>query len=132
VVNISPQQEIWTAIRMLSVNLGYTTYDHIDPNANKSFPYVFVGEQFEQRAVDNKEVIVGTTQVTLHFIHNSPKQRGTLTEMMSEVEKALWRMKATEHFNLTLLNTDKNVLMDDFPIMHGTLEVEYKYYRRNI
>jgi len=113
---------------MVCVNLGYTTVDHIDPNAEKTFPYVYVGEQFNQGSIDNKTYALKTTQVTLHIIHDDYRKRGTLTQIIGDIENALWNLRSTGRFSITPTNTNTNILETDFPSLHGTLEVEYRYY----
>lgn len=115
------------ALRRICVELGYTTVDHIDPNEELNYPFVFVGEQFEQPEFGNKDIVDARTQITLHFWHNDHRQRGTLTQMMNEVEERCVRLNSTNNLYLVFLNKDTQMLSET-PLMHGILEVEYKYY----
>lgn len=123
-IKISPQEQIWINLRTLSAGLGYVTYDYL-PDERASYPFVFIGEQFKQDVREHKDYLNGQTQVTVHVWHNDWKQRGTVMDMMAEIEQ-----KVRERYRFNVLGVDTQVLTDNSTgsdLLHGILEVEIKY-----
>ena len=127
--HISPTHELFNAVRKLSHDLGYDTYDHL-PDGSASYPFVHIGEQFEQLMTTNKDRLTGQTQITIHVWHNDWRRRSVLTEMMSDIERGLWGLRSTTRFSIRINNTNKQVLTDtstDSTLLHGILEVDISY-----
>lgn len=123
-IQISPQERIWIDVRMLSVGLGYNTYDYL-PDESADYPFVFIGESFNQSERVHKDYLNGQTQVTVHVWHNDWKQRGTVTNMMAEIERVvrdLYRFDV-QGVNTQML-TDNSTGSD---LLHGILEIDIKY-----
>jgi len=129
VSHLSPTHELFNEVRKLSYQLGYDTYDHI-PDGNVAYPFVHVGEQFEQLNTSNKDRLFGQTQITVHVWHNDWRKRKELTDMMSAIERELWNMRSTAHLSVRIASTNKQVLTDtstDSTLLHGVLEVDISY-----
>lgn len=123
-IEISPQQRIWIDVRMLSVSLGYDTYDYL-PDSQADYPFVFIGESFKQDIRRHKDYLNGQTQVTVHVWHNDWKQRGTVMQMMTNIEQAV-----REKYHMNVQGVDTQVLTDNSTgsnLLHGVLEINIKY-----
>ena len=123
----SPQQYIYDEVFLTSSNLGYDTYDYLPPGST-SYPFVFVGEQFDQD-VTTKSVIYGYVTQTIHVYH-SHKNRRELTDMMNQIKASLRRLKSAGPYSLAIRSINAQTMMDDTtanPLLHGTIEVEFRF-----
>ena len=88
-IDISPEQTIYNRLYDLCTNLGYDVYEYI-PN-EVEYPLVILGEQFSQNVRVHKDFYNKDTQITIHVWHNNWRRRGTLLEMMRQIELAIVR-----------------------------------------
>ena len=127
-VDILPQQEIYMTVKRLIHDLGYSVHEYLP--GSSEYPFVHLGEQFEQRNWTNKDMPTGQTQLTIHVWH-TVRNRGSLTRMMNDIENEMWRLKSTSRFSLEMNNTNKQVLTDtttNTPLLHGIIEVDIHYH----
>lgn len=127
-VTISPEQEIYNAIYDLCENLGYDVYEE-RPDDSATYPFVDLGEQFDQKNITNKDRLFGNTQVTVHVWHKSGKG-GTWKEMISNIEREVWRLKSTPRFSLRINSVNKQYLDDkttNSTLLHGIVEADIRY-----
>lgn len=125
-----PKHRIWLETRAISQRLGYDTYDYL-PGDEAAYPFVFIGEQFKQSARDSKDSDLNRTQVTVHVWHDNPRQRGTLTHMMDQIETNARAVKNLSGLTVEVLEADDQVIPDNSTgkdLMHGILEINYEYY----
>lgn len=123
----SPQQAIFDAVYAASLRLGYATYDYL-PARDAAYPFVFVGEQFDQD-MQTKTNLYGRVQQTIHLYH-SYRKRGELTAMMDALKVELRRLKRVEGFSLVCRNISARTLIDDSTtdtLIHGIVEVEFQF-----
>src|SRR5690625_4591428 len=123
----SPQQQIFDAVFAASLELGYPTYDYLPAN-EASYPFVFVGEQFDND-IETKGPIYGHVTQTIHVFHNYRKRR-ELTTMMDKLKVACRKLKRTEHFYITCRSVNAQTLIDNStsqPLLHGIIEVEFSF-----
>lgn len=127
---MSPQQEIFTAVRGICVNLfgESNVFDYLPPDGTP-YPFVFVGEQLsnDQR---NKSAVFGTVNQTVHVYHNDYKKRGTTTSMVMAIQEAVRALKSTDHFHLDVRKINGQVLPDNStatPLLHGVIEIEFYF-----
>lgn len=127
---MSPQQEIFTAVRGICVNLfgASNVFDYL-PEDGTPYPFVFIGEQYSNDR-PNKSAVFGTVTQTVHVYHNDYKKRGTTTSMMDAIKKEVRKLKATPHFYVKVHNIDDQVLPDNTtatPLLHGVIEIEMQF-----
>ncbi|PAE90939.1 DUF3168 domain-containing protein [Shouchella clausii] len=123
----SPQQAIFDAVYAASLRLGYATYDYL-PARDATYPFVFVGEQFDQD-MRTKSNLYGRVQQTVHLYHDYRKRR-ELTSMMDAIKVELRRLKRAEGFSLVCRNISARTLTDDSTpdiLVHGIIEVEFQF-----
>lgn len=109
---------------MASVELGYDTYDYL-PDHRADYPFVFIGEQFKVDTWRHKDHLNGQTQVTVHVWHNDWRRRGTVADMMAEIELAV-----RELYRFNVLGVNTQMLTDNSTgsdLLHGVLEIEIKF-----
>jgi len=124
----SPQQQIYDAVFKASLELGYKTLDYLPPHG-ESYPFVFVGEQFDQDR-RTKLFIFGDVQQTVHIYHDYKKRR-ELTDMMNELKRKMREIKRTENFYVDCTGIESQTLIDSDgtrTLLHGILEFEFTFH----
>lgn len=128
---MDPQQELFTAIRQMLVELfgEENVYDTFLPPEGTPYPFVYLAES---RLADepNKSAIFGKVFQTVHFWHNDPKKRGTLSNMMLRTKQAVQSLARTNNFALIYLSADQRILADNTtkqPLLHGVINFEFKF-----
>lgn len=124
----SPQQQIYDACFRASLNLGYRTFDYLPAN-EVAYPFVFVGEQFDQDK-RNKSIIYGDVQQTIHIYHTY-KNRSELTSMMNALKVECRRLKRTENFYATCKRITAQTIPDNSTgerLLRGIIEVEFRFH----
>ncbi len=123
----APQQQVYDAVFLASMNLGYRTVNYL-PAKDFGYPFVFVGEQSDQD-YRTKDVIYGRVQQTVHVYHSNSKRRD-LTTMMNNLKTEFRKLKHTENFYVTCKSITAQTLMDNTdtePLLHGIIEVEFQF-----
>lgn len=123
----SPQQSIYDAVFATSLNLGYSTYLYL-PAKDVAYPFVFVGEQFDQD-IPTKSVIYGLVNQTIHIYHTYKKRR-ELTDMMNTLKREFRKLKKAGNYYLAVRNINAQTMIDNStgePLLHGIIEVEFRF-----
>lgn len=123
----SPQQFIFDEVFIQSLNLGYKTFDYLPPDSI-GYPFVFVGEQFDED-VANKTNVHGFVNQTIHIYH-SHKKRRELTDMMNNLKAAFRRMKNAGPYRVTVGSVEGQTIFDNSTpeiLLHGIIEVEFRF-----
>lgn len=122
-IQISPEQRIYTELRKnIDLELGYSVYDYL-PQAAK-YPFVVLGEQFSQNVRTNKSKRNKDVQTTVHVWHNDWKKRGTLSDMMSEIELSIIREYGVDGEDISTQILPDNSTGSD--LLHGILETDIR------
>lgn len=123
----SPQQQIFDAVFKTSENLGYRTFDYL-PASEARYPFVFVGEQFDQDR-NLKDAVIGTVEQTIH-VYEAQRNRRALTDMMDNLKREIRNLKRTENFYITLVGINARTIPDNStpkPLWHGIIEITIKF-----
>lgn len=123
----SPQQQIFDACFKTSQALGYRTFDYL-PAKDVEYPFVFVGEQFDQDKA-TKTIIYGRVQQRIHIYHDY-KKRGELTTMIDSIKHELRKLKHTKNFYISVKNIESRTLPDNSTaqaLLHGVIEVDFQF-----
>lgn len=128
---MDPQQELFTAIRLICVNLfgEDNVYDEQLPPDGTPYPFVYIADS-ELTDQPNKGAIFGTVTQTVHVWHNNPRQRGTVSNMMLEIKRAAHRLRRTGNFAWDFRSTNQRIITDTTtaqPLLHGVLELEFHF-----
>ena len=122
-IQISPEQRIYTTIRRICDKLGYSVYDYL-PDSKAEFPFIVLGEQFSQNIREHKSYLNKQTQITVHFWHNDWRKRGSLTKMMHNVELGIMN-----EFKVNGEDISTQMLPDNSTgsnLYHGILETDIR------
>lgn len=102
------------------MEIGYVPHSRTPDEPE--YPYIVLGEQFSQNIRTSKDSLNKDTQVTLHVWHNDWDNRGTLTELMYDIEKGIIRTFGVRGDNIsTQLVDDPNT-----NLIHGILETDIR------
>ena len=128
-MQIDPQQELFTAIKLAAEQLGYDVYDGFLPPEGTPYPFVYLGDM-QQVDIATKSAVHGSVFPVIHVWHNNPRQRGTVSGMLLLLKTACRMIERTDNFAWQLRNVNQRILPDDTtetPLLHGVLEVEFYF-----
>lgn len=123
----SPQQQIFDAVFLASLRLGYRTYDYL-PAKDVGYPFAYIGEQSDQDR-RTKTSIYGNVQQTIHIYHLIENRRD-LTGMMDALKVELRKLKRTENFYVTCKKITAQTIQDTTTpqaLWHGIIEAEFTF-----
>jgi hypothetical protein len=123
----SPQQAIFDAVFLASLQLGYDTYDFLPPKGAK-YPFVYIGEQFDQDRA-TKSRIIGRVQQTIH-IYADVRSRRTMTDMMNALKVAARQLNKADgyHISIRTLNAQaRNETAGTEQLKHGIIELDFQF-----
>lgn len=127
---MDPQQELFTELLLEIKKLGYDVYDGELPPDGTPYPFVYLGDS-QQTDIANKTAVFGQVFQTIHVWHNTPRNRGTVSNILLAVKGVCRKVRNTDNFLWCLKNMEQRILPDDTakaPLLHGILEVEFKFY----
>ncbi len=127
---MDPQQELFTELRQRIKENGYDVYDGSLPPEGTPYPFVYLGTS-QQVDDANKTAVFGNVYQTIHVWHNTPKRRGDVSAILLAVKQVCRKIRNTKNFLWMLKNADQTILPDNTtktPLLHGILEVEFKFY----
>lgn len=119
----SPQQQVYDAVFLISMNLGYATFDYL-PADEVDYPFVYIGEQFDQDRL-TKTSVYGRVQQSIHIYHSHRKRR-ELTTMINNLRTDFRELKRTENFYLDCKNVTGRIIPEG-KLLHGFIEVEFQF-----
>lgn len=126
---MDPQQELFARLKLDIEALGYTVYDGFLPPDGTPYPFVYLGE-VQQVDNANKSGVFGTVFPTLHVWSDTPRNRGTVSQMLLEIKTVCRKITHTAHFAWAFRNVTQRILPDQTtktPLLHGVIEAEYKF-----
>lgn len=144
---MDPQQELFTAILTALKEQGYDVYDGFMPPENTTrddttqecaaqddplYPFVYLADSHQVDA-ENKSAIFGDVYQTIHVWHDSPKRRGTVSNMLGNIKALCRSIRVTDNFSWYVRSMDQRILTDTttkVPLLHGLLDVGFKFSGR--
>ena len=124
-----PQQELFTQLKLDLEKLGYSVHDGILPPADTPYPFIYLGNSM-QTDETNKTAVFGSVHQTIHVWSDSPKNRGTVSQMLLAIKTTCRKIGHTANFAWDARNMTQNIIPDtttSTPLLHGILEVEFKF-----
>lgn len=124
---MDPQQELFTELLLKIKALGYDIYDGFLPPDGTPYPFVYLGDcQLVDDA--NKSAVFGNVYQTIHVWSNTPKNRGTVSQMLLNIKQICRQLEHTNNFAWSLRNVNQRIIPDNTtkePLLHGVLDVEF-------
>ena len=128
-INIDPQQELFTKLKLELEALGYDVYDGVLPPEDTPYPIVYLGDC--QQVDDTlKNAVFGNVYQTIHVWSNTPKNRGTVSSILLAIKTVCRKVEHTDNFAWDLRNVNQRIIPDTTtkqPLLHGILEAEFKF-----
>lgn len=128
-MQVDPQQELFTALKLMVEQLGYDVYDGFLPPEGTPYPFVYLGD-VQQVDADTKNAVNGYAYPVIHVWHNNPRQRGTVSGMMLQIKDGCRRIDHTNNFAWQLRSVNQQILADNTtktPLLHGVLELGFYF-----
>lgn len=126
---MDPQQELFSELLLKMKELGYDVYDTFLPPKGTTYPFIYLADS-QQTDTPNKTAVFGNVSQTIHIWHNNPRQRGTVSKMLLDIKKICYKLEHTENFAWMVRDVNQRILSDNTtktPLLHGLLEVEFKF-----
>lgn len=128
-ITIDPQQELFTALKLNLEAKGYDVYDGCLPPADTPYPFIYLGD-FQQIDDANKTAVFGRVFPTIHIWSNTPKNRGTVSDMLLDVKTVCRQITHTKNFAWAVRNITQRIMPDNTtktPLLHGVIEAEFMF-----
>lgn len=126
---MDPQQELFSELLLKMKELGYDVYDTFLPPKGTPYPFIYLADS-QQTDTPNKTAVFGNVSQTIHIWHNNQRQRGTVSKMLLDIKKICYKLEHTENFAWMVRDVNQRILPDNTtktPLLHGLLEVEFKF-----
>ena len=126
---MDPQQELFTALLLKLKELEYDVYDTFLPPEGTPYPFIYLADS-RQTDQKTKSAVIGSVYQTIHVWHNNPKQRGTVSKILLDIKKICYRLENTAGSTWMIANVNQRIFPDNTtktPLLHGLLEVEFKF-----
>lgn len=123
------QQELFTALKLGIEAKGYAVFDGVLPPECTPYPFVYIGD-FRQSDREHKNAVTGIVYPMIHVWHNNPRQRGTVSRMLSDIKTVCRSTTHTGHFAWLARNVNTRIIPDNTtktPLLHGVVEVEFVF-----
>lgn len=123
------QQELFTRLKLSLESKGYSVYDGTLPPDGTPYPFIYLGD-FSQDETENKSAVMGTVNATIHIWSNTPKNRGTVSAMISDIKAVCRGIEHTDEHAWFCRNITQKIIPDNTtntPLVHGVVQVEYKF-----
>ena len=120
------QQELFIALKLGIEAKGYKVYDGFLPPEDTEYPFVYMGD-FRQADKEHKNAVTGIVYPTVHVWHNNPRQRGTVSSIVSDIKAVCRSINRTGNFAWMIRNVNSQIFPDNTtktPLLHGVVELE--------
>jgi hypothetical protein len=124
-----PQQELFIRLKLDIEALGYAVFDGFLPPEDTPYPFVYLGD-FSQADTEYKNAVCGSVSPTIHIWSDTPKKRGTLSQMMLAVKTVCRRIEKTDNFGWIMSSMNERIIPDNTtgtPLLHGVIEPTFKF-----
>lgn len=128
-IDIDPQQELFTAYKLGFEAMGYSVFDGVLPPEDTPYPFIYLGD-FRQSDQMYKNAVTGVVFPTIHIWHNNIKQRGTVSQMISDVKKVIYSTDKTKAYSWLIQSVDTRIIPDNTtktPLLHGVIEARVQF-----
>lgn len=121
------QQIFFTELLVGLKEKGYSVYDGALPSGDAKYPFIYLDSSTQTDRRTKTEPIGSMTQ-KIHVWHNDTKQRGTVSEMLSDI-KTTCRVIENKH-SWIISSMNQTIFSDTTtkaPLLHGVLDVSLKF-----
>lgn len=127
------QQELFTRVKLDLESIRHSVYDTFLPPDGTPYPFDYLGDFRQNNSFTVKSGTTGTVYATIHVWHNDPGQRGTVSKLIQEVCAVCAAIRHTDSYAWHIQSLDNQIIPDTTtktPLLHGVIEVAFKFSRR--
>lgn len=124
-----PQQELFTLLKLGLEAQHNDVYDGVMPPEGTPYPFIYLGDS-QESDTDTKNAVYGRVHQTIHFWHNNPKQRGTVSGLIFNAKKLCKNIGRSAHYSWEARGMTSRIFPDNTtksPLLHGVLEVDFYF-----
>jgi hypothetical protein len=128
---MDPQQELFSYL-LVTLKKEYPdmVFDGVMPPEETPYPFIYLADSQLIDDFSNKSVIFGNVYQTIHVWHNNSRQRGTVSNIGSNIKDIARNLVYTDNFKWDIRNINQRIISDDstsITLMHCVIEIEYKF-----
>ena len=104
-------------------------FDGFMPPEKTTYPFIYLADSQQTDDYSNKTAIFNNVYQTIHIWNDSPKKRGTVSNMALKIKNIVRRLEYTSNYKWEIRNIEQRILEDTTtktPLMHVVLELEFK------
>lgn len=127
-IDIDPQQELFTALKLKLEEKGYNEVDGVLPPEDAPYPFIRLGDS-QQTDRELKNATHGRVYQTINAWHYR-SQRGSLSEIMLTIKDVCRNLTHTTNFAWSVRNINERIITDTTtktPLLHGIVNVEFYF-----
>lgn len=127
---MDPQQELFSYL-LVTLKKEYSdmVFDGFMPPEETPYPFIYLADSQQTDDYSNKTAIFNNVYQTIHIWNDSPKKRGTVSNMALKIKNIVRRLEYTSNYKWEIRNIEQRILEDattKTPLMHVVLELEFK------
>lgn len=127
---MDPQQELFSYL-LVTLKKEYPdmVFDGFMPPEGTPYPFIYLAGSQQIDDYGNKTAIFNNVYQTIHIWNDSPKKRGTVSNIALKIKNITRRLEYTTNYKWEIRNIEQRILEDTTtktPLMHVVLELEFK------
>lgn len=123
------QQELFTRLLTDLRSKGYDVYDGFLPSEDTPYPFIYLSNSRQTDRM-TKTNLTGIVYQTIDVWGNSPKNRGTISNILQDIKRVCFGIDRTSNHVWHVSGVSQSILHDNttnIPLIHGILQVDFSF-----
>lgn len=123
------QQELFTRLLTDLRSKGYDVYDGFLPSEDTPYPFIYLSDSRQTDRM-TKTNLTGIVYQTIDVWGNSPKNRGTISNILQDIKRVCFGIDRTSNHVWHVSGISQSILHDNttnIPLIHGILQVDFSF-----
>lgn len=123
------QQELFTRLLTDLRSKGYDVYDGFLPPEDTPYPFIYLSNSRQTDRM-TKTNLTGIVYQTIDVWGNSPKNRGTISNILQDIKRVCFGIDRTSNHVWHVSGVSQSILHDNttnIPLIHGILQVDFSF-----
>lgn len=123
------QQELFTRLLTDLRSKGYDVYDGFLPSEDTPYPFIYLSNSRQTDRM-TKTNLTGIVYQTIDVWGNSPKNRGTISNILQDIKRVCFGIDQTSNHVWHVSGVSQSILHDNttnIPLIHGILQVDFSF-----
>ncbi|MED9882325.1 MAG: hypothetical protein UFD80_06640 [Blautia sp.] len=123
------QQELFTRLLTDLRSKGYDVYDGFLPSEDTPYPFIYLSDSRQTDRM-TKTNLTGIVYQTIDVWGNSPKNRGTISNILQDIKRVCFGIDRTSNHVWHVSGVSQSILHDNttnIPLIHGILQVDFSF-----